>query len=79
MFVFIDETGSDSRDHVRRFWYAIRGEATVYHRRLTRGKRISVISCDGLLDCELVTGTVNGEVAISAVCPGKSNSTDAPF
>ena len=65
MFVFIDETGSDSRDHIRRFGYAIQGEASVYHRWLARGKRISAIaaiSCDGLLECELVTGTVNGEV-----------------
>jgi transposase len=64
MFVFIDETGSDKRDHsIRRFGYALRGEAPVYHRLLARGKRISAIaaiSCDGLLECELVTGSVNG-------------------
>ena len=70
MFVFIDETGADSRDYIRRFGYAIQGEAPVYHRWLARGKRISAIaaiSCDGLLECELVTGTVNGEVFLEFV------------
>ena len=70
MFVFIDETVSDSRDHIRRFGYAIQGEAPVYHRWLARGKRISAIaaiSCDGLLECELVTGTVNVEVFLEFV------------
>ena len=70
MFVFIDETGSDRRDHIRRFGYALRGEAPVYHRLLARGRRISTIaaiSCDGLLECELVTGTVNGDVFLEFV------------
>ena len=67
---FIDETGSDSRDHTRRFGYALQGEAPVYHRWLAQGKRVSAIaaiSCDGLLECELVTGTVNGDVFLQFV------------
>lgn len=70
MFVFIDETGSDRRDHIRRFGYALQGEPPVYHRLLARGKRVSAIaaiSCDGLLEYELVTGTVNGEVFLEFV------------
>ena len=70
MFVFVDETGSDKRDHVRRFGYAIRGEAPVCHRWLARGQRISAIaaiSCDGLLEYELTTGSVNGELFLQLV------------
>lgn len=42
----------------------------MYHRLLARGQRVSAIaaiSCDGLLECELVTGTVNGEVFLEFV------------
>ena len=70
MFFFIDETGSDRRDQIRRFGYALQGEAPVYHRLLARGQRISAIaaiSCDGLLEYELVTGTVNGGVFLEFV------------
>lgn len=70
MLVFIDETGSDRRDQIRRSGYALRGEAPVYHRLLARGKRISAIaaiSCDGLLEYELVTGTVNGQTFLEFV------------
>ena len=59
MFVFVDETGSDKRDHARKFGYALQGEAPVCHRWLARGQRISAIaaiSCDGLLEYELTTG-----------------------
>ena len=31
-FVFIDETGCSSKDHARKFGYALRGEAAVEHR-----------------------------------------------
>lgn len=42
----------------------------MYHRLLARGQRVSAIaaiSCDGLLECELVTGTVSGEVFLEFV------------
>ena len=64
MFVFVDETGSDKRDHTRKFGYALKGESPVYHRWLVRGQRISAIAaicCDGLVAYDLTTGTVNGE------------------
>ena len=67
MLVFIDEIGSDRRDHIRQFGYALRGEAPVYHRFLASGRRISgiaAISCDGLLECELITGTINDNVLL---------------
>lgn len=64
MFVFVDETGSDKRDHTRKFGYAFKGESPIYHRLLARGWRVSAIAAicyDGLEAYELTTGTVNGE------------------
>ena len=63
-FVFIDETGCSSRDHTRRFGYAMRGESAVDHRWLHRGTRISAIaamSTSGILAVELMSGSVNGD------------------
>ena len=64
MFVWIDETGSDLKEMLRRYGYALRGERAVCHRLQVRGQRISAIaaiSSDGLLGVELTTGSVNGE------------------
>ena len=63
MFVWIDETGSDSRTNIRRFGYSIIGETPIYHRFLVRGERISAIVAlcsDGIISVELTKGTVNG-------------------
>ena len=70
MFVWIDETGSDARTNIRKFGYAIIGEAPIYHRFLTRGKRISAIAAictEGVIDVELATGSINGEKFIDFV------------
>lgn len=63
-FVWVDETGSDARNHIRKFGYAMKGIPPVCHRIVARGKRISAIAAisnDGLLGVELVNGTVNGD------------------
>ena len=42
----------------------------MYHHLLVGDQQIyaiAAISCDGLLECELVTGTVNGEVFLEFV------------
>lgn len=70
MFVFIDETGSDRRDHIRKFGYALKGVPPIYHRWLVRGKRTSAIAaicCDGLIEYELISGTVNGEIFLKFI------------
>ena len=36
-FVWIDEMGSDNRDQIRKFGYALRGLPPVYHHLLVRG------------------------------------------
>ena len=61
-FVWLDETGSDGRDHIRRYGYAIRGMRPVTHRFLSRGKRINAIAAisqEGVVATELVSGSVN--------------------
>ena len=63
-FVWVDETGSDRRDQIRKFGYALRGETPVYHRFLLRGVRISAITAmctEGVIANELTTGTVDAE------------------
>ena len=62
-FVWIDETESDRRDHIRKSGYALRGERPVYHRILHRGQRISAIAAvasDGVVAVELMKGSVKG-------------------
>ena len=64
MFVWIVETGSDARNHIRKYGYALRGERATTHRFLSRGKRINAIaaiSSEGLLAFELKDHTVTGK------------------
>ncbi len=54
-FVWLDETGSDKRDHVLK-WLT----PPVYHRYLVRGTHLSTISAlssEGLIAHEIMTGT----------------------
>ena len=70
MFVWIDESGSDARNHIRKFGYALRGMTPTYHRKLGRGKRVSAIAAiatSGLVGVELTTGTVCGETFLDFV------------
>ena len=64
-FVFIDETGTDRRDSMRKFGYGLRGMPPVSQKMLFRGQRVSTIAAisfdRGLLDCRTVTDTVTGE------------------
>ena len=57
LFVFVDETGSDSKDTLRRYGYSIRGYPA--RRRYTA---IGVMSTTSLLDCYVVEGSVDGDV-----------------
>ena len=62
MIVFLDETGSDRRDSMRKFGYSLRGKRTKSHRLLIRGRRVSAISAMstyGMLDFRLVHGSVD--------------------
>ena len=60
----MDETGTDARNHVRKFGYSLRGMIPTYTRSLARGRRVSAIaiSTDGYVGAELTYGTVNGKI-----------------
>ena len=66
MLIFLDETGSDRRNSIRKhaYGYSLRGKPLVSHELLVRGERISAIafmSMSGMLDCKTVKHSVNGE------------------
>ena len=64
MFVWIDETGSATRDAVRKYGYALRGMRAEYHRMLVRGQRVNAVaalSSNGIVALDLTTDTVNGD------------------
>ena len=65
IFVFVDETGTDRRDSMRKFGYSLRGKPPVSQKLLFRGQQVSTIAAisfdQGLLYCYTVTGTVSGE------------------
>ena len=64
MFIFIDETGSDNRNALRKYGYSLRGKTPVNHALLVRGERVSAIACmssTGLLDVKTITGTSDGD------------------
>ena len=65
MMIFLDETGSDQRNAIRKYGYSIRGRPLVSEKLLVHGKRISAIafmSVHGMLDCKTVTGSVDGAI-----------------
>ena len=65
MFIFLDETGTDRRDVLRRHAYSLRGKPAMAQRLLVRGQRLSsiaIMSLAGVLDCQVVTGNVDGDV-----------------
>ena len=65
IFIFIDKTGSDARNKLRKYGYSIRGIPAKNQTFLVRGERISAIVCTstaGLVDVKTIRGTANGEV-----------------
>ena len=64
MLVWLDESGCDRRNTIRKYAYSIRGMLLCDHRILCRGKRYSTIpimSLDGIHDVYITEGTVDGE------------------
>ena len=64
IFVWLDETGCDRRNTLRKYGYSLRGIPICDHCLLVRGKRYSaipVVSMDGIHDVYITEGTVNGE------------------
>ncbi len=71
MYVWVDETGTDRRDNIRKYGYAIRGVRPVTHRFLARGKRINVIAgmslTTGIVATDMTSNTVNGDTLFDFV------------
>ena len=70
MFIFLDETGTDRRNAIRKYAYSLRGKPARSHKLLVRGERVSAIalmSCSGILDCRLVHGAVDGDTFYSFI------------
>ena len=65
MFVFVDETGSDHRDHIRKYGYALRGSTPESTRQFGRGQRtnsIVGIATDGVVALEMTTSSVDRNI-----------------
>ena len=63
-FIWLDETGCDRRNTIRKYGYSIRGLPLSDHRLLVRGVRytaIPVISMEGVHDVYLHEGNMNGD------------------
>ena len=63
--IFIDETGCDRRNTIRKHGYGVRGKPVRCPKLLVRGERISVIvamTVNGILDLQIVRGSVNGDI-----------------
>ena len=64
MLVFLDETGTDNRDTLRRKAYSIRGKPSKKQTLLVRSEHVSALclmSIEGILACKTVRGSVDGE------------------
>ena len=65
MLVWVDETGSKSRNSVRTHGYSLKGMRAVSHQLRVGGKRINaigVMSMQGMEDAYIVEENVNGDV-----------------
>ena len=65
MLVFIDETGSDRRDTMRKFGYSLHGKPAKALKVFCRGTHVTAITAlniHGIVDCGLVTWGVNSDM-----------------
>ena len=70
MLVFIDETGADRRDTLRKYGYSLRGKPPRSCQLLARGERVSAItimSSIGILDVRIERQTVTGDTFLRFV------------
>lgn len=64
MLIWLDESGHDGRNTIRKYGYSMRGMPLCDQRLLVRGVRYSaipIISLDGIHDVYIAEGNVNGE------------------
>lgn len=61
MLLWVDESGCDRRNCMRKRGFSVRGMTPREHKLLVRGIRIPVMSLEGIHDVCLFEGTVNGD------------------
>ena len=64
MLLWLDESGCDRRNSIRKYGYSIRGIPLCDQRILIRGTRYStipIVSTDGIHDVFIAEGSINGE------------------
>ena len=61
MFIFVDETGADNRNCIRKYGYSCRGKPLTTQKLLVRGERVSAIACMSILDVKTLKGTTDGD------------------
>lgn len=69
--IFIDETGTNCTDTLRKFSYSLRGKPVRAQKLLVRGEHVSAIatiSTKGLLALKIVRGGVDGDMFYNFVC-----------
>ena len=69
--IFIDETGTDSKDTVRSYGYSLRGKPLKAQKLLVRGEHVTAIaamSMEGIIALKLVRGGVDGDAFYDFVC-----------
>ena len=79
LFVWIDETGCDRRNCLRKFGYGIRGQPPKYHSLKLRGKHfsaIAIMSTNGIEDVYITEGLIDGDYFWIL---SESNYTPYPF
>ena len=65
MLVFLDKTGCDRRNSLRKYGYSLRGKPAVSKKLLVHGERVFAVafmSVNGILDLKVVSGNVNGDI-----------------
>ena len=70
MLLWIDETGCDLRNALRKYGYGIRGLPPQDHSLKLRGKRysaIGILSVEGIKDVYIAEGCVNGETFLDFI------------
>lgn len=71
MFFWMDETGSDRCNEIRKFCYSLKGTPACTYQLRIGGKRLSaipVMTTNGIEDVYVTTGSVNGNVIQHFIC-----------
>lgn len=70
MLIFLDESGFDRRDGMRKYGYSLRGRPPISHKLMARGKHLSLMafmSTTGILDCKITDDGVDGDAIYNFV------------